>query len=68
MMSVVWVRKKNSRLKEWHAAADYWDTNTLCGFQIQLSSEYDVNPSGERCNACQEKISASDRQAVEAAG
>jgi hypothetical protein len=67
MMSVVWVRRSGKK-EIWHACADYWDTNTLCGLPIKLKTDYLVDPSGERCNACQEKIRASDRQAAPAAG
>lgn len=54
MMSVIWVRRDKKK-DEWHAVADYWDPNTLCGLPVKHGSVFDMNPSGKRCMGCEQK-------------
>lgn len=60
MVTVVWVKRAGKK-EIWHACEDPWDTDTFCGLPIRLKSEYLLNPSGERCNACQTKVSTTDK-------
>lgn len=55
---MLYCRKKSSRVKDWHAVQQGWDSATLCGLPMagHTWEWLSTNPSGAICSGCHQSI------------